>query len=98
MVIRKIKEKHWEHVYRQITTYGRNTPLSLQLDIDVNCNGVDYVLKVQPDKGRKIVALQAYGLLRVPGFPVMKLGGKYLISATALDSWILNNTGKTIIK
>lgn len=41
---------------------------------------------------------QAYGLLCVPGFPVMKLGGKYLISATALDSWILNNTGKTIIK
>lgn len=60
MVIRKIKEKHWEHVYRQITTYGRNIPLSLQLDIDVNCNGVDYVLKVQPDKGRKIVALQAW--------------------------------------
>lgn len=62
MVMRQIKEKHWEHVYRQITTYGRGAPLSLQLDIDVNCNGVDYVLKVQLDKGRKIVALQALGV------------------------------------
>lgn len=41
---------------------------------------------------------QAYELLRVPGFPAMKLGGKYLISAKALDSWIQKNTGKMIIK
>lgn len=41
---------------------------------------------------------QAYELLRVPGFPAMKLGGKYLISAKALDGWIQKNTGKTIIK
>lgn len=41
---------------------------------------------------------QTYELLRVPGFSAMKLGGKYLISAKALDSWIQKNTGKTIIK
>jgi len=34
-------------------------PLSLQYDIDVNCNGVDYILKVQPVGNRKILALQA---------------------------------------
>lgn len=62
MVIRQIKENHWEHVYRQITTYGRAAPLSLQFDIDINCNGVDYILKVQPERKRKIVALQAMGV------------------------------------
>jgi len=62
MIIRQIKENHWEHVYRQVTTYGRATPLSLQFDIDVNCNGVDYILKVQPESKRKIVALQAMGV------------------------------------
>jgi len=62
MIIRQIKENHWEHVYRQITTYGRATPLSLQFDIDINCNGVDYILKVQLDNKRKIVALQALGV------------------------------------
>jgi len=62
MVIRKIKANHWEHVYRQITTYGRAAPLFLQFDIDINCNGVDYILKVQPESKRKIIALQALGV------------------------------------
>ena len=62
MVTRQIKEARWEHVYRQITTYGRAEPLSLQFDIDINCNGVDYILKVQLENERKIMALQALGV------------------------------------
>ena len=62
MVIRQIKEDHWEHIYSHITKYGRAAPLSLQFDIDVNCNGVDYILKVQPESKRKIIALQAMGV------------------------------------
>ena len=61
MVIRQIKERHWKHVYSQITTYGRSEPLSLQFDIDINCNGVDYILKVHPEN-KKIIALQAFGV------------------------------------
>lgn len=41
---------------------------------------------------------QAYELLHIPGFPAMKLGGRYLTSAKALDNWIQKNTGKTISK
>ena len=41
---------------------------------------------------------QAYELLHIPGFPAMKLGGRYLISAKALDNWIQKNTGKRIRK
>ena len=41
---------------------------------------------------------QAYELLHIPGFPAMKLGRKYLISAKALEAWIQANTGKTVIK
>ena len=41
---------------------------------------------------------QAYELFHIPGFPAMKLGGKYLISAKALDNWIQKNTGKRIRK
>jgi hypothetical protein len=36
--------------------------MSRQFDVDVNCNGVNYVLKVQLEKKRKIVALQAVGV------------------------------------
>ena len=62
MIIRQIKENHWKHVYNQITTYGRAAPMSLQFDVDINCNGVDYILKVQPERKRKVVALQALGV------------------------------------
>ena len=62
MIIRQIKKSRREHVYRQITTYGRAAPLHLQFDVDINCNGVDYILKVQPEKEGKIAALQAMGV------------------------------------
>ena len=38
MVIRRIRERDWESVYRQITTYGRGAPLSPQYDLDITCN------------------------------------------------------------
>ena len=41
---------------------------------------------------------QAYELIHIPGFPAMKLGGKYLISAKALENWIQKNAGKRIRK
>jgi len=62
MVIRQIKESRWKHVYSSITRYGRAAPLSLQYDVDINCNGVDYILKLQPGSDRKLTALQALGV------------------------------------
>jgi len=62
MIIREVKANQWERVYRQITKYGKTAPLSLQFDIEVSCNGVDYILKVQPEQNRKIAALQALGV------------------------------------
>ena len=41
---------------------------------------------------------QAYELVRVHGFPAIKIGGKYLISAKALKRWLQSNAGKGIIK
>lgn len=72
MIIRQIKENHWEHVFSHVTKYGRATPMSLQYDIDINCNGVDYILTIQPDRNRKLVALQAMGVYPDGG----EIGGK----------------------
>lgn len=41
---------------------------------------------------------QAYELVRIHGFPAIKIGGKYFISAKALEHWIQSNAGKRIIK
>ena len=97
MFIRQISQRHWEHVYRQITTHGRAAPLSLQFDIVISCNGVDYILKVQPESKRKIVALQALGI-----YPNNERnGGKdyhliedYLILSALLEIIIYQGTGK----
>ena len=63
MVIREIKGSHWGHVYSHVSRFGRATPMSLQYDVDVNCNGVDYVLRVQAEKGgHRLIALQAVGV------------------------------------
>lgn len=59
MVIRKFKEKNWEPAYEQIIKHGRSAPLCLQYDLDVSCNGIDYILKVQPDVKKYLAVLQA---------------------------------------
>lgn len=62
MIIRQIKEKQWQQLYNHLTAYGRKNPMSLQFDIDINYNGIDYILKVQPTQNRKIAVLQAIGI------------------------------------
>jgi len=62
MVIRHVDESRWERVYGQITTHGKTAPLSLQYDVYLDCNGTEYILKVQPESGRRLVALQALGV------------------------------------
>lgn len=100
MVIREIKKCRWEHIYRQIATCGRAAPLSLQFDIDISLNGVDYILKVQPvmtEKTRKIIALQALGVYPDGG----GIGGKdfhlieeYNVIAALLDMVIYQGAAK----
>ena len=62
MVIRQVDKNSWPHLCRQIKIYGRGTPASRQVDIDITCNGVNYILKIQPEQNRKIAALQAVGV------------------------------------
>ncbi len=37
---------------------------------------------------------RAYELMHASAFPSMKLGGKWLIEKSALESWLLNNQGR----
>ena len=41
---------------------------------------------------------QAYELMRLPGFPAMKLGGRYFISSKGFERWLQKNMGRTIRK
>ena len=41
---------------------------------------------------------QAYEMVRAPGFPRVKVGRKYYISAQALKKWMDDNTGGEVRK
>ncbi len=58
MVFKQVRKDDWEQVRRRIMEEGTAYPECLQLDINMSCNGADYILKIQPDSPRKIVALQ----------------------------------------
>lgn len=62
MVIRQIKEAQWQSVCDKIEQCGRTDPLSLQYDINISCNNVNYVLSLQLGNNRKIAVLQAVAL------------------------------------
>lgn len=59
MTVMTRKDSQWDPVRRRILAEGVSAPQSLQVDMNLTCNGINYILRVQPDKGRKIVALQA---------------------------------------
>ncbi|MCL2351476.1 MAG: hypothetical protein FWC55_02980 [Firmicutes bacterium] len=59
MVIRQIKVYDWEHISKHISALGKAASLSLQNDLQINCNGAEYILRVQMAKKRKVAALQA---------------------------------------
>jgi len=40
----------------------------------------------------------AYELVRIPGFPVIRVGKKYLIPRDGLYRWLEENQGKEITK
>ena len=58
MIIRQIKKSHWEQVCNQIVANGKNKPMSLQIDLSINCNGIPYIMRVQLEQKQRLVALQ----------------------------------------
>ena len=58
MIIRKLKQKHYEQLRQHLMMYGKMTPMSMQYDYDMTCNHKKYVLKVQLDKNM-VIGLQA---------------------------------------
>lgn len=37
-----------------------------------------------------------YALLKMKGFPTIKIGNQYLVPEDKLEEWVYNNLGKTI--
>lgn len=62
MVIRQVKEKQWEQVQQQIYACGKAVPPIPVTDLSLSCGGMEYILRVQPTRKRKLAVLQAIGI------------------------------------
>lgn len=87
MIVQQVQKGDWEPVRRRILADGISYPECLQVDVKLTCNGTEYILRVQPDTPRKIIALQATEVTRsaVTGRTSFRLIGSHALLASLLD-------------
>lgn len=96
MTFKQVRKDDWEQVRRRIMEEGTSFPECLQVDMNMTCNGIDYILKVQPDSPRKIVALQATEVARsaATGRTEFRLIGNHALLAALLELLIYQSAPK----
>lgn len=63
MVSRQLKEKEFTNFTNHLIKYAHCYPMEVHIDVDIVFNNQKYILRLQPDKHCKIVALQALHIL-----------------------------------
>lgn len=63
MVSRQLKEKEFTNFTNELMKYAHWYPMEAHIDVDLVFNNQKYILRLQPDKHCKIVALQALSIL-----------------------------------
>lgn len=63
MISRQLKEKEFINFTNDLIKYAHCYPMEAHIDVDVVFNNQKYILRLQPDKHCKIVALQAINIL-----------------------------------
>lgn len=63
MVSRQLKEKEFTNFTNHLIKYAHCYPMEVHIDVDIVFNNQKYILRLQPDKHCRIVALQALSIL-----------------------------------
>lgn len=64
MIIRQLKEHHYERLNNALIKKGRAEPLDASYTVDMHINGVEYAVKVQPERDNRMAVLQAFKIDR----------------------------------
>lgn len=64
MIIRQLKEHHYERLNNALLKKGRTQPLDASYTVDIHINGVEYEVKIQPESRNRIAVLQAFRIDR----------------------------------
>ena len=87
MYIRQLKPREYERLSRILEQKAHAEPLDASYKVDMNVNGKEYVLKVQPENN-KIVALQALGVFRDENGPNFDLITENCLLSSLLEIMI----------
>ena len=77
MIIRQLKEKQFEHLHNALMMKAHAEPLDASYTVKMTVNGVEYAVKVQPERRNKMAVLQALRIFREeygPNFELITRG------------------------
>ena len=69
MIIRKLTEEKFNSFTRELIAKSRTEPLDLSYAVEMTVNGVEYTIKLQPERHNRIAVLQAMRILREENGP-----------------------------
>lgn len=73
MIIRRLKEKQFESLHHSLMMKARAEPLEASYTVNMSINGVEYAVKVQPERHNKMAVLQALRINREEHGPDFEL-------------------------
>ena len=73
MIIRQLKEKEFENLHNYLITKAHAQPLEASYTVSMTINGMEYIIKVQPERHNKMAVLQALSINREEYGPSFEL-------------------------
>ena len=64
MIIRQLTEKQFVHLHNALKRKAPADPLEASHPVKITINGVEYIVKVQPERHNKVAVLQALRIVR----------------------------------
>ncbi len=59
MILRQMKQKHYDLFCKELQEKAFSAPLDASYTATLNVDGVQYTVRIQPEKNRKVAILQA---------------------------------------
>lgn len=73
MIIRQLKEHHYERLHNALIKKGYPEPLDASYTVAMIINGVEYAVKIQPESKNRMAVLQAFRIDRDEDGPNFEL-------------------------
>lgn len=95
MIIRQLKENQYETLRNSLLKTAQAEPLSASYVVNMTVDGVEYAVKLQPERHHKIAVLQALRIVRRQNGPVFELITKGSLLSSLMELLIHQRAGES---